>query len=500
VEDFCTDSDTVAAIDAAVADGVDVINYSVASTTTSAAGPVETALLHAHDAGVFVATAAGNSGPQPGSVGSPAGLPWVTSVAASSLPRTFAATATVTGAASRLVVSGASFTDGLGSAALADAAAVPAPAVGRDRAELCLPGSLDPAAVRGKAGLCLRGQSARTDKSKVVADAGGVGMILYNASDAEGLTADAHSVPTVHVTRGDGIAVKALLGAGGRPEVSISASRAVPGPGDVVAAFSSRGPQAEMPDVPKPDLSAPGVDILAAATPDPAGGEGRPGELFRSLSGTSMASPHVAGAAALLRQLDPSRSPAGIKSALMTTAQPAMRNEAGNTAAGPFDMGSGRIDPTRAADAGLVLEVRFDDFLRYLKGLEPTLVGDKKILPLPAGDLNLPAISAHAFNGAFVTRRTFTSVDRAPGEWEAGTEGLDGVATAVVPPVFTISPGQTQTLAFAFTLAGAPLGSYVFGAVVLTNRADGRTVRIPVSVRPDKSSRVPLAGGHGGRR
>jgi hypothetical protein len=214
-----------------------------------------------------------------------------------------------------------------------------------------------------------------------------------------------------------------------------------------------------------------------------------------------MASPQVAGAAALLRQLDPSRSPAAIKSALMTTAHPVMRNEEGGTEAGPFDMGSGRIDPTRAADAGLVLEVHFEDLLRHLRELEPTLAGEReqRILPLPAADLNLPAISFSTFNAAAVARRTFTSIDGEEGTWAAGTEGLTGIAATVVPPVFTVAPGQTQTLVFGFALAGAPLGSYVFGAVVLTNRADGRTVRIPVSIRPDKPSAVPLAGGGGSR-
>jgi hypothetical protein len=375
---------------------------------------------------------------------------------------------------------------------LVDAAATPAPGVGRDRSELCLPGSLDATAVRGKAVLCLRGGGARVDKGKVVGEAGGAGMILYNATDTEGLSADAHVVPTVHVTRHDGLAVKQRLAGAGRSEVSITAARAVPGPGDVVASFSSRGPQAAAPDIPKPDLAAPGVDILAAATPTPAG-KGHPGETFQVLSGTSMSSPQVAGAAALLVQLDPTRSPASVKSALMTTAVPAMRKEEGKTPAGPFDMGSGRIDPSRAADAGLVLEAGLDDYLGYLKWLNPSLV-DGKAVPLPASDLNLPAISFHSFIGNAVTRRTFTSIDRSSGTWQASLEGMAGIAAQVVPPVFTIDPGRSQTLSLGFSLAGAPLGSYAFGAVVLTNRTDGRTVRIPVSIRPERPAILPLAG------
>jgi subtilisin family serine protease len=484
VENLCTDSDTVAAIDAAVADGVDVINYSVASTTSSSSGPVETALLHAHGAGIFVATAAGNNGPGPETVGSPASVPWLASVAASTLPRTFEATATVTndGAGARREIRGASLSGALPPAPLVDSTAVPAPGAGVDKAELCLPGSLDPAGVRGKAVLCRRGQNLRVEKGRVVHDAGGVGMVLYNAADGENLKAEPHAVPAVHVSHGDGLAVKQLLAGGGRPVISIAAPRAAPGPGDVVPSFSSRGPQATVPDIPKPDMAAPGVDILSASAP---------GEPFRILSGTSMASPHVAGAAALLIQLEPTRSPASVKSSLMTTARPDMRNEEGGTPAGPFDRGSGRIDPTRAADAGLVMEANVDDFLGYLKWLDP-LMGDEETVPLPASDLNLPAISFHDLTGAGVARRTLTSIDRSPGTWAVSMEGVAGIAATSVPPVFTIDPGGSQAMAITFALAGAPLGSYTFGAVVLTNQADGRTVRIPVSIRPNKPAAVPV--------
>jgi subtilisin family serine protease len=484
VENLCTDSDTVAAIDAAVADGVDVINYSVASTTSSSSGPVETALLNAHGAGVFVATAAGNNGPGPETVGSPASVPWITSVAASTLPRTFEATATVSNDATRArrEFRGASLSGALPPAPLVDSASAPAPGVGADKAELCLPGSLDRATVRGKAVLCRRGQNFRVEKGHVVLDAGGVGMVLYNAADGENLKAEPHAVPAVHVSRSDGLAVKQLLAGGGRPVISIAAARAAPGAADVVPSFSSRGPQATVPDIPKPDLAAPGVDILSASAP---------GERFRILSGTSMASPHVAGVAALLIQLDPTRSPAAVKSSLMTTARPDMRNEEGGTPAGPFDRGSGRIDPTRAADAGLVLEANVDDFLGYLKWLDP-LLGEEETVPVPASDLNLPAISFHALTGAAVARRTLTSIDRSPGTWAASVEGLAGIAATTAPPVFTVEPGRSQALAFTFALAGAPLGAYVFGAVVLTHQADGRTVRIPVSIRPDKPAAVPV--------
>src|SRR5439155_12770462 len=171
-------------------DGVDVINYSVGSATSTVFGPVERAFLGAAAGGVFVANAAGNDGPKPGTIGSPTGVPWVTSVAATTLGRTFESTFSVLPAAvpgsipagppAAVTGTGASLTGALAAAPLIDAATVPAAGVGADRAALCVPGSLDAAAVAGKAVLCQRGQNARVEKSKVVHDAGGVAMVLAN--------------------------------------------------------------------------------------------------------------------------------------------------------------------------------------------------------------------------------------------------------------------------------------------------------------------------------
>lgn len=491
VDDSCVDSDAVAAIDAAVADGVDVINYSVGSITSTVIGPVERAFLFAVDAGVFVANSGGNDGPVPGSIGSPTAVPWVTSVAASTLARAFEAPVAVTSSdgSGAVEAKGATLTGALPPSLLVDAAAVPAPGVAPEQSELCLPGTLDPAAVAARAVLCKRGNNPRVEKGKVVLAAGGVGMVLYNAAPEEQLSADFHFLPAVHVTLAVGQAIKALVGAGEGVEAEIGGARPVAAPGDVMAGFSSRGPQSAVPDIPKPDLSAPGVDILAAATPTPAGGERR-GETFRIISGTSMSSPHVAGAAALLTQLDPARSPAAIKSALMTTATPALVREDGKTPADPFDVGSGRIDPNRAARPGLVVEAALPDYVRYLEGQDPEILpGDAA--PLSAVDLNLPAISFGSLPGVGGTARTFTSVDPEPATWQATVEGLAGIQATVTPAVFDLGPGQSQAVDFDFAQAGAPFDAYAFGAVVLTHGGDGRTVRLPVSIRPVKVATLP---------
>ncbi|MGH9042967.1 MAG: S8 family serine peptidase [Acidimicrobiia bacterium] len=481
----CNDSDTVAAIDAAVSDGVDVINYSVGTNTATLVGPVERAFLFAVDAGVFVANSAGNNGPEASTVGAPAATPWVTSVAASSLARKFESTVEVfptSGDAEPISTKGPTFTAGVDRADLIDSLKVPATGVAVDQAELCMPGSLDPVSVKGRIVLCKRGINPRVEKGQVVADAGGVGMILYNAEAAQDLVADVHHLPAVQVSAEDGQAIKALLDAG-TVEAEIGGARAVAGPGDVLAPFSSRGPQLPVPDIPKPDITAPGVSILAATTPTPAAAEAPKGELFQAISGTSMSSPHVAGAAALLLQRDPGRSPATVKSALMTTANPEVYREDGVTPADVFDTGSGRIDPNRAAEPGLVLDAGLADYARYLEGQDPAIVeGD--IPPIAAVDLNLPAVSYGSFTGTATTSRTFTSVDDKPGTWDVTVTGLSGLTTAVSLSTLELNPGASVPVQLTLTLADAPLDTYTFGALVLTNAEDGRTVRLPVSARP----------------
>lgn len=482
----CNESDSIAAVDAAVSDGVDIINFSVGGASPAAIGPLEMAFLFAADAGVFVVGAAGNAGPHASTVGSPAAVPWVTSVAASTLARTFEAAARVGDAGeTKVAVKGASLTGNLPETPILDASALPAAGVSGESSALCLPGSLNPPEVAGKAVLCRRGNNPRIEKSKAVADAGGVGMVLYNAESNEDIVAEAHWVPSVHVSAADGAAIKAAMARIRRPVVEISGAAAAPSKGDVVAAFSARGPQQAVPDIPKPDVSAPGVKVLAAASPTPADPSVKPGEIFQVMSGTSMASPHVAGAAALLTDLHPDFSPAALKSALMTTANPQMRRDDGTAPAGPFDMGSGRIDPNRAADPGLVLEAGLPDYQGYLEGIDPTVVeGDVK--PIAPADLNMPAISFGALAGVSATTRTLRSVDPTLSSWEVTLDGLKGVEAEVSPQVITIGPGQSQTIRFRFTHAGGAFDRYSLGAVVLTNSQDGRKVTLPITIEPVK--------------
>ncbi|WP_344610640.1 S8 family serine peptidase, partial [Dactylosporangium salmoneum] len=206
--------DLLAAIDDAVADGADIINYSVSGSSALVVDPIGLAFYNAAAAGVFVAASAGNSGPDAGTVVHNA--PWEMTVAASSHDRgaiksvTLGNGKTYTGVGQGPAVPDAPLVDSV-QAGLAGQAA--------DRVELCYPGALDSAKVKGKIVLCRRGENPRVDKSIAVRDAGGVGMVLYNPTE-NSLNADYHVVPTVHVDEAAGAAIKAYA-AGTAPRAAL---------------------------------------------------------------------------------------------------------------------------------------------------------------------------------------------------------------------------------------------------------------------------------------
>ena len=312
-DDGCATGDLLAAIDAAVFDGVDVINYSIgggaAITTVSL---TDQAFLRAAAAGIFVAASAGNDGPGASTADNAA--PWITTVAASTIPSYEASVRLGDG---RTFLGGSITLPAGGSL---DGPLVAASAIGVAGAvdpRLCGPGTLDPARAAGTIVLCERGVVDRVAKSAEVARVGGIGMVLVNPGP-NSVDLDDHSVPTVHLD-GDAYAAVSDYAATAGASVTLEDGNTTGGasvPTPQVAGFSSRGPiLADGGDVLKPDVAAPGVAILA----DAANAEGEDPR-FQLLSGTSMSSPHVAGLAALYLGERPNASPSEVKSALMTTA------------------------------------------------------------------------------------------------------------------------------------------------------------------------------------
>lgn len=489
----CFNSDAVSAIDAAVRDGVNVINYSISGSLTSSADIVEQAFYRASLANVFVAASAGNSGP----ANMVAHIsPWVATVAASTHERAFVADVTLgngtryTGASingsalpSTPMIRAEDAGIGGGNASLCYSAAALAPQV-----------LLDSAKVMGKIVVCTRGTNARTDKSLAVFNAGGVGMVLVD--NGSGPVAEYHSVPTVHLSQANGNAVKAYVvsqAAAANAAFATYYNRPVPAP--IMIDFSSRGPNLGDPNVLKPDLTAPGVDVIASVTPAltpaqhmavAAGTLVPPGE-FASYQGTSMSSPHVAGVALLLRQAHPDWSPAAVKSALMTSGYSTLNDGQAGAANGllPWAQGAGHINPNMAIDPGLVYDAGKPDYVQYMCKVNKAQV-------TPASDcttfgtldetynLNLPSITVAAVLGVANVRRSVTNVGSATATYTA-TSSVPGFATVVTPPTLTLAPGATGSFTVQLTPAGAAANTWQFGSL---NWADGtHLVRIPLSAR-----------------
>jgi subtilisin family serine protease len=491
-------SDLASAIDQAVFDGVDVINYSVGGGA-SLDGPDDIAFLFAAAADVFVATSAGNSGPGATTVGSPGNAPWITTVGASTQARTFQGTA-VLGDGSEFF--GASITAGAGPATLIDSADA--------GSELCIPGDLDPLLVTGNIVLCKRGANARVAKSEAVSIAGGIGMILYNASDAQDEVTDNHWVPSVHTNNTDGLVVKGYIASeGAEATAEIIGGVYAPTQGSVMAEFSSRGPNAPALDLIKPDVTAPGVNILAGNTPTPEPGD-VPGELFQAISGTSMSSPHVAGVFALIKQAHPDWSAAMAKSALMTTSRQNVTKEDSTTPADPFDMGAGHIAPGErvhkgsAFQPGLVYDAGLFEYAAFTCGAELGVFSSGSCdflesigVPTDASDLNVPSIGIAEVPGSQTVVRTVTSV--APGNrtFTASVDAPDGYEVTVNPSSFKLKTGQSLTYEVTVTNVSAAPDTWAFGSLTWEEKTGNYSVYSPIAVRGSLFSAPPSIAGFG---
>ena len=505
----CYNTDSVSAIDDAVKDGVNAINYSISGSQTSSADPVEQAFYRAALANVFVAASAGNSGPanQVSHIS-----PWLTTVAASTHDRALTATVTLGNAA---LYTGAS----VNVAALPSKALIRAEDAaigGGTNAQLCISDAaaaatagqalLDPAKVTGKIVVCTRGNNARVDKSAAVLAAGGVGMILVDTGG--GLVAEAHSVPTVHVSVADGAAIKSYAASSGST-AALSAFGIGSAPAPKMAGFSSRGPNQGDSNLLKPDVTAPGVDVIAAVSS--AGGTTVaaatasrnaivagtlvPPPDWSSYQGTSMSSPHVAGIALLLKQANPTWSPAAIKSALMTTAYSTLDDGLTGAQNGrlPWSQGAGHIDPNKAVDPGLVYDAGKLDYDAYqCKVNRPSVTAADCAASGTLGEtynLNQPSITVGAVVGNVTVTRTVTNVGNATATYTATGPVLTGFTAVVTPSTFTLAPGAKQTFTVKLTAAGAVENVWSFGALTWTDGT--HVVRSPVQARTGKSISAP---------
>ncbi|KAL0009707.1 hypothetical protein SO802_004815 [Lithocarpus litseifolius] len=459
----CYDSDILAAFDAAVADGVDVISLSVGGVVVPYnLDAIAIGAFAAADAGIFVSASAGNGGPGALTVTNVA--PWVTTVGAGTIDRDFPADVKL---GNEKIIPGMSI---YGGPNLVPGRMYPLVYGGSAQtgnggdgysSSLCLEGSLDPKFVKGKIVLCDRGINSRTAKGEVVKKAGGAGMVLANGVfDGEGLVADCHVLPATAVGAAGGDAIRKYLTEVKKPVATIvlKGTRLGVRPAPVVASFSARGTNPETPEIVKPDVIAPGLNILAA-WPDSVGPSGIPSDKrkteFNILSGTSMACPHVSGLAALLKAAHPEWTPASIRSALMTTAYTVdnrgetMIDESTGNVSSVLDYGAGHVHPEKAMDPGLVYDISSYDYVDFLCNLNYTTKNIQVVTRKNAdcsgakkaghaGNLNYPSLSAvfqqygkHKMSTHFI--RTVTNVGEPNSVYQVTIKPPSGMMVTVQP-------------------------------------------------------------------
>lgn len=484
----CYTADMLAAIDDAVADGVDVINFSISGTQLNFLDPVEVAFLNAAAAGVFVAASAGNSGP-----GNQVAhmSPWLATVGASTHDRRQGGSITL-GDGTTLLGGSTNFI-AAPTAGIVLSSAIPAAGFTTTQANNCLANSLDSTLAAGRIVVCAIGtnsQTARLAMSAEVARAGGVGAVITGSATA----LDPHTLPAVQLATAESTALRSYVTAQGAAATgTVTFSINLPGVvAPVMASFSSRGPNKADGNILKPDITAPGVAIIAANRPSLSttqrnqvvAGTLIPPFSSGSLQGTSMSSPHVAGAAALLRQKFPTWSPAALKSALMTS-NTEVRLSGGAVDTNRWGYGAGHLAPNPASEPSLVYDADAADYGRFLCGLglaAPVGIGSCATLgQIKPWDLNLASLTAQGVVVSRTLTRTVTNVGPSTATFVASST-LPGWDVTVTPASLTLAPGQKASFSTRLTRTTAPLNAWTFGSL---SWSDGvRTITSPLSAQP----------------
>ncbi|OVA19237.1 Peptidase S8/S53 domain [Macleaya cordata] len=524
-------ADVVAAIEQAVHDGVDILNLSVgpnsppATTRTTFLNPFDATLLSAVKAGIFVVQAGGNGGPFPKTLVSYS--PWITSVAAAIDDRRYK---------NHLFLGNGKTLPGLGltpgthsnrtfTLVAANDVLLDSSVMKYSPSDCQKPEVFNKNLVKGNILLCgysfnfVVGAASVKKVSETAKALGAIGFVLAVENVSPGTKFDPvpASIPGIVITdvgksmdlidyynsstsrdwtgRVKSFKATGSIGDGLKPVLHSSAPQ--------VALFSSRGPDIkdfsfQDADLLKPDILAPGSLIWAAWSPNGTDEANYLGEGFAMISGTSMAAPHVAGIAALVKQKHPKWSPAAIKSALMTTASKfdragkpiqAQQYSGSETVtlvpATPFDYGSGHVSPRAALDPGLIFDAGFNDYVKFLcstPGIEPREIANftssscKSTNGHPS-DLNTPSIAISHLVGTRTITRTVTNVAEEE-TYTITTRMSPEIAIEANPPAMTLLPGASRNFTVTLTVRSVT-GTYSFGQVLMKG-SRGHKVRIPV--------------------
>ncbi|KAL6644093.1 hypothetical protein ACP70R_018859 [Stipagrostis hirtigluma subsp. patula] len=396
----CHGSDVLAGMEAAIADGVDILSISLGG------GPkpfhediVAIGAFSAMQKGIFVSHSAGNLGPKPSTISSEA--PWVLTVGASTMDRQMKATVKL-GDGRSFVGESAYQPSNLGSTPL-----------------VCtLDGSGN---VSGKVVASEVLAGSQVEFGQAMKDAGSAGLIILGIEDSGHTTfAEAHVLPASYLNSPDGAVIRQYIKNSEKPTASIIFNGTSLGitPAPVVAYFSSRGPSKASPGILKPDIIGPGVNVIAA-WPFKVGPKSvdKQDKMFNAISGTSMSTPHLSGIAAVIKSAHRDWSPAAVKSAIMTTTYVVDDNgkpllDENLNPAGYFSIGAGHVNPSQAINPGLVYDINAEQYIRYLCGLgytdtEVEIITHQKDACAKGGkiseaELNYPSVAVSASVGKLV--------------------------------------------------------------------------------------------------
>ncbi|KAG8381591.1 hypothetical protein BUALT_Bualt06G0137400 [Buddleja alternifolia] len=462
---YLTSVDVLAAFDQAIYDGVDILSVSL-----------------------------GNPGPGYGTIVNVA--PWVITVAASTMDRSFPTNIILENG---LVFRGQSMYVGPDTGAV-DLYYIEKPEIGSQRC--CESIREDELGIAGKIVLCFTEKGSEGDIVQAgtnVRRAGGLGLIAAK-NNFDGLSSlHGDAFPCVLVTFEVGTQILNFIRSTSVPRVQLRRTETYIGEqaSTNVASFSSRGPNTLSPSVLKPDIAALGVDILAADIPSSLGLVTR----YNFRSGTSMETPHVAGIVALLKVLCPDCSPAAIRSAIVTTAwttDPYSRETIfakGDIpkVADPFDYGGGVINPNGAGDPGLIYDIGTQEYINYLCAMGYTTTSINQLTggsntcpttPVSVLDLNLPSITVPNLSGTVTKTRTVINVGTPSSTYNVAVDPPQGISVTVNPTTLRFSSTVT-TISFRVTLTTTHriTTGYYFGSLTWTNGVN--QVRIPISVKTE---------------
>ncbi|KAJ8626206.1 hypothetical protein MRB53_019513 [Persea americana] len=496
----CTTADILSAFDYAIHDGVDVLSLSLGANpplpSYMDASDFSVGAFHAVAKGITVVCAAGNEGPVSQTVSNTA--PWIMTVGASTIDRSFPTAITL---GNNITYTGQALHRGKNADkfyGLVDAASIPDMS-SSDNPRSCGSGTLNATLARGKVVLCFWDASQQSVQiaSAVVKQVGGAGVIF--AQHPKSNLISCGSTPCVLVSLEIGTHISNYIKGTQSPTVKLSSSTTLVGNlvSPTVSYFSSRGPNSLLPAILKPDIIAPGSNILAAWSPV---ASLYWSEKYAIISGTSMACPHISGIVALIKSVHPEWSPAAIKSALVTTASTTdiygqqIEEESGvRKLADPFDYGGGHVNPNAASDPGLVYDMNTTDNALFLCAMgysshDISLVTNMSITcPQTSStsiilNLNLPSITIPNLRNTLVISRTVTKVGAVNAIYKAKVEAPSGVMVDVKPQILWFS-AKEKVLSFQvkFTAAKQKQGVYTFGSLTWCDKV--HKVRIPISVR-----------------